>query len=156
MKNGGLTLVELVVVIAIMGIIVLISIPLIRNISTNSQNSKYETYKKSAIYGAKLYLDSYYSDLDIDKDGSCGIILYSELSDRGLLKDIKIDGVTCVNNRLDGVESESYVIVYNNAGNYIYDTQLVCREITNNDNLGSLVYPLSDKLISAKDACNDY
>ncbi len=93
--NNGFTLVELLVVIVILGIITGISIPLIRNLQQNNEMKKYTTYMDSIKYSAKLYVDSYSEDLfGHDKTG-CAIIKYSQLEEKGLLKDISIDDVSC-------------------------------------------------------------
>ena len=96
-KNKGFTLTELLVTIVILGIIMGISIPLIRNIQNNNENKKYDTYVDSLLSGAKLYNDAYGEDLFGNKKNGCNYIKYSDLATKDLVKDIQIDGVSCNN-----------------------------------------------------------
>lgn len=59
----GFTLTELIVVIAIMGVILILALPQVANIQRANKDSKYETYQKSLETAAKLYVDSNTKDL---------------------------------------------------------------------------------------------
>ena len=96
MKNKkGFTLVELLVVVVILGIITGLSIPLIRNIQENNKDREYTAYMDSLIYSAKLYVDSYGEDLFGRHKSGCALIKYKNMVDKGLLKDIPVDKVSC-------------------------------------------------------------
>jgi len=58
LNNKGFTLVELLVTVAILGIISGISIPLIKNIQYQQRIKQFETYKTNMISSAKLYNSS--------------------------------------------------------------------------------------------------
>ena len=91
MKNKkGFTLVELLVAIAIMGIITAIAIPMIRNIREGNENKQYQTYAESLKHAAKLYLDSYEEDMFGRQETGCAIITYNQLKSRNLIKDIPL------------------------------------------------------------------
>ena len=95
MKQKGFTLVELLVVIVILGIITGISIPLIRNIRQNNQNREFDSYMGSLSQSAKLYVDSYDEDLFGRKKSGCAVISYSQMEEKGLLKDITVPNLSC-------------------------------------------------------------
>ena len=97
LNKKGFTLVELLVVIVILGIITGISIPLIRNIQASNEMRKYTTYMDSLKVSAKLYVDSYGEDLFGHSSVGCALIHYSQLEDKGLLKDIALGDVSCKN-----------------------------------------------------------
>ncbi len=96
--NKGFTLVELLVVIVILGIITGISIPLIRNIQEKNEQKQYTTYMDGLKVSAKLYVDSYSDDLFGHEKSGCAIIKYSQLLEKGLVKDIAIGDVSCASN----------------------------------------------------------
>ena len=94
-RNKGFTLTELLVTIVILGIVVGMSIPLIKNIQTNSENKKYNTYMDSLLSGAKLYNDAYNEDLFGNNKNGCAYITYEEMSKKNMIKDIQVDNMTC-------------------------------------------------------------
>lgn len=94
-SKKGFTLMELLVTIVVLGIIVGLSIPVIRNIQRAQIEKKYTTYLDSVGYAAKLYTDSYSSDLYGTKRSGCVYVDYTELNRYKLLKDIDIDGISC-------------------------------------------------------------
>ena len=62
-KSKGFTLIELIVAIAIMGIILLLAFPMMRGIQSSNQDKKFTAYKDSMESSAKLYTDSYQEDM---------------------------------------------------------------------------------------------
>ena len=118
-KNKGFTLTELLVTVVILGIIMGISIPLIKNIRNNDENKKYDTYADSLLSGAKLYNDAYGEDLFGNKKNGCNYIKYSDLATKDLVKDIQIDGVSCNNDY-------TYVRVIKIGDKYSYKPFLTC------------------------------
>ena len=130
MKNKkGFTLVELLVVIVILGIVTGLSIPLIRNIQNNNQKKEYTTYMDTLKYSAKLYIDSYGEDLFGKRKSGCAIIRYSDLNDKGLLKDIPIDNVSCAS------DDDTFVKVVKIDGKYGYATSIGCGKADNGGNV---------------------
>ncbi len=123
MKNRkGFTLVELLVVVVILGIVTGLSIPLIRNIQQSNQDREYSTYMDNLKYSAKLYIDSYGEDLFGRHKSGCAIIRYNELHEKGLLKDIAIDKVSC------GSE-DTFVKVVKMDDKYGYATSIGCGNV---------------------------
>ena len=118
-KTRGFTLIELLVAIVILGIITVMALPAINAFKDQNRLKKYETYERSMISAAKLYTDSYNEDLfGYDKEG-CATITYDQLKEKNLLKDIKIDNVSCAG-------ANTYVVVTKKNNKYTYKTKIVC------------------------------
>ena len=62
-NSAGFTLIELIVVIAIMGIILILALPLVSKIQEANKDRKFQVYQSSIARGAKLYIDSNAKDL---------------------------------------------------------------------------------------------
>ena len=123
MKNKkGFTLVELLVVVVILGIITGLSIPLIRNIQSSNEKKEYTTYRNSIEYSAKLYVDSYGEDLFGKRKTGCALIRYKDLVDKGLLKDIPVDKVSCDS-------GETFVKVVKIDDKYSYASSIGCGSV---------------------------
>ena len=86
LNNQGFTLVELLVAIAILGIISIIALPQISNLQTKNTNIKYETYQKALLSGGKLYVDAYSADMFGNNASGCYDIPYDDLKAKGLVK----------------------------------------------------------------------
>ena len=95
MNRKGFTLVELLVTVAILGIITGLSIPIVRNITQARINKKYDTYLDSLVYATKLYTDSYSDDLYGHKASGCEYVTYNDLARYKLVKDIDLSGISC-------------------------------------------------------------
>ena len=118
-SNKGFTLIELLVAIVILGIITVMALPAINAFQDQNRLKKYETYEKSMVSAAKLYTDSYNEDLfGYDKEG-CAMITYDQLKEKNLLKDIKIDNVSCAG-------ANTYVAVTKKNNKYTYKTKISC------------------------------
>lgn len=129
-KKKGFTLIELIVVIAIMGVILILALPQIGRIRENNRDTKYEAYLESIERAAKLYIDSYSKDLFGYNVSGCVIISYSDLKNVNLIKDFSDTDITC------GNDSETYVQVRKVNEDYQYNTSLVCK----NKDDSSIVY----------------
>ena len=95
MNRKGFTLVELLVTVAILGIVTGLSIPIVRNITQARINKKYDTYLDSLVYATKLYTDSYSDDLYGHKTSGCEYVTYDDLARYKLVKDIDLSGISC-------------------------------------------------------------
>ena len=94
-KNKGFTLVELLVCITILGIITMMSIPIIRNISVKNSSTKFNSYLETVINAAKLYVDSYGEDMFGNNEVGCDYISLRTLKEKKLIKDYDESGITC-------------------------------------------------------------
>lgn len=121
-NNKGFTLIELIVTIAIMGILMLIALPQVQKLQRQNSTKKYEIYKKSLTSAAKLYIDSYKRDLFGNEPGGCKLIKYSELKNANLIKDFQDSNITCAD------DEETYVKVMKLNDEYQYSTSIICRK----------------------------
>lgn len=125
-KTTGFTLVELVVAIAILGIIITIALPVVNGIQVKNEKKKYVSYEESIISSAKLYIDSYGEDKFNKRDlnTQCASIKFEELKSRNLLKSYNLDGVECTGT---GDDIAAYV-VREESGNYKYYPTIICKK----------------------------
>ena len=121
----GFTLIELIVSIAILGLIILLSIPAIKAIMNKGENQKHISYLKALENGAKAYVDSYYEDLFDGKDSGCAFVTYGMLSDKNLIKDFQGDNLSCAT-------ANTFVRVVKYNDNYTYTAYMGCGVKTNN------------------------
>ncbi len=129
MKSKGFTMIELIVAIAIMGVLMIIAVPSITFIQSNNKDAKYVTYEKSIRASSQLYVDNYNQDLFGVKNTGCAVITYEDLKEKDMIEDLQLKDVYC------GGESEGKTFTYvfvrkSKNGNYNYDTHMTCR----NDN----------------------
>lgn len=93
MNNKGFTLSELIVTMAILGVVMAIAFPAITKLQTQNQKQVYETYEKALVNAAKLYVDKFNRDLwDTNlTQATCVKITYCDLEYEDLIK--KFDGM---------------------------------------------------------------
>ena len=121
-NNKGFTMVELVVAVAVLGVLMLIALPTVRMIQINNKNSKYRAYEKSVASSSKLYVDSYGEDLFGKEHTGCAIIFYKDLKERDLVEDIQIKNNDCS-------KDDTYIIVKRTRNkNDHFFPHLTCRE----------------------------
>ncbi len=121
-NNKGFTLIELIVVIAIMGVILILALPQVSKLQRANTNKKYDAYYSSIESATKLYMDSHAKDLFGSNSSGCVTVYYSDLKKQNLIKDFGSSEVTCSS------DEESYVEVRKANDNFLYSTSLVCRD----------------------------
>lgn len=123
MNNKGFTLTELIVTIAIIGIISMIAFPAISKLKTDNENEKYKAYEKVMENGAKLYVDSKKRDLWGENSTGTINISYYMLKTAGLVESFEDSKLNC---------SDSYVCVRNSSyGVITYNTVVICKKKEN-------------------------
>ena len=65
MNNKGFTLLEIILVVAILGVITLIAVPSVSSILNRNKNDQYDNLKKSIISAAKMHVSDNRYDLGI-------------------------------------------------------------------------------------------
>ena len=83
-KNKGFTLVELLVAVVVLGIIMGLSYPMVRNMQKQNDKKQYETYAEGMMTSARLYVDSYDEDMFGHHTSGCAYITYQELEEKDL------------------------------------------------------------------------
>ena len=146
MNRKGFTLVELLVTIAILGIITGISIPTLRAVQANQEDRKYSIYLDNVNYSAKIYTDSYSEDL-FEGDTGCNYVRYDDMRRYNLLKDIDVDGISC-NTEYTVVK----VVKYHEK--YYYSPYIGCGSKTNNAVKADIFRPSKVEKISTCDGSN--
>lgn len=119
-NSRGFTLVELIVVIAIMGVILILALPQVSKIQSANKAKKYEAYKGSFTSAAKIYIDNHKKDLFGNQETGCVTITYDQLKQDNLIKNFSETGVNCNYN------NESKVDVTKDHDQYYYSTNITC------------------------------
>lgn len=115
MRNKkGFTLVELLVAISILGIVTVVSLPMIRVIQSSMSTSKANVYKQALEAAAKNYNDTHAIDTFGYQETGCVDIYYTDLLDAKLLEkfDFSNTGV---------VQDKVFVRVTRNGDDYKYE-----------------------------------
>ncbi|MBQ6323383.1 MAG: prepilin-type N-terminal cleavage/methylation domain-containing protein [Bacilli bacterium] len=127
-RKNAFTLVELLVAITILGIIIALAIPLIRNIQGNQEKQKVQIYHDSIEQSARIYVDTYGRDGFENEDVHCIIIPLSILIEKDLAKDIQIEEKSCHT-------ENSFVKVEKDKNRYTYETYLSCGKVGASGNI---------------------
>ena len=142
-NNKGFTMVELLVAMAIMGLLIIMAFPTIRAIQANNQETKYQNYGDAAISAAKIYTDSYAEDMFVPGVANqFKQIKFEDLIKKDLLKDINISDSSCVD--------KSYVVVVKYKDDYAYCLHLEC--MPKNNPTGKSLYTETNR----KGSCTKY
>ena len=121
-------MVELLVAVAIFGILVVMAFPTMRAVQSFNEKQKFEEYGKTVVSAAKLYVDAYMDDVfpkGLKNDFS--MVSTEELYKKDLIKDIRMSDATCITGL-----SNVRVVKYND--DITYCLHLTCVS-TKNSNL---------------------
>lgn len=117
MNNKGFTLTELLVTIALIGIISGIAFPAISNLQTENKEKSYKEYEKILKNGAKLYAESNSATWSLNSNNK---IKFNDL--KNYIKAYNQNGVKC---------DDSYVCVKKDGNsNLIYTPIAICKKGT--------------------------
>ena len=93
----GFTLVEMLVVLAIMGVILVIVFPSVTQLLRRNEDKEYTYYEQTLLEAAKLYYDQKEVDLAGVNWSGCLEITAQELIDADLLKPFDDEKIDCIN-----------------------------------------------------------
>lgn len=113
----GFTLIELLAVLSIIGVIILISSPIISSLITDSKDQSYERQKEYIENAAKNYMSQNSLKLPDMSEGSSTCIQIITLKQKGFLKDSDIKN-KIDNSTIDGSVNITYK---NNKYTYTYN-----------------------------------
>ena len=136
--NHGFTLVELLTVVVLLGIVMMIAIPSLRNLTYNNSEQQYNYHIKIVEQAAKLYTRNYKSELENDKTTTCFNIPYQALLKEDLIEE---EEISCEGN---------IILERRNREGFNYTYYLTCKDSSDKIIHASETIPLHCKGISGR------
>lgn len=127
-NNHGFTLVELLTVVVLLGIVMMIAIPSLRNLTYNNSVQQYNYHEKFVEEAAKLYVKNYKSELEKDKTSTCFNIPYKALLKEDLIEEeeISCEGNIILERRSrEGYNHSYYLTCRDSGGNIVHASESI-------------------------------
>lgn len=107
----GFTLTEMIAVIAIIGLVLLISIPVTQNMMKSNREQQFMTYVESVEKALKTYADIRMAN-NTEKTGANGVSI-EDLVSIGYIKEFKVEDFVVVNKSFDLKKEDSGKVIIN-------------------------------------------
>lgn len=121
MGNGNsekaFTLIELLAVVVLMGLIITMAIPALRNLTYNAEEREYKYHRQLVHEAAKLYTKNFRGELD-SEDASCFNIPYQALLQEDLIEE---ENIRCNGN---------IILEKRKMNGYDYNYYLTCKDVS--------------------------
>ena len=109
-NRKAFTLIEMLVVVIVLGVILAIAIPSVRNLINQNRNRKYQVHMSIVEEKTKLFIDRYHGELE-SSSANCFQIDYQDLLDQDFIteQDVYCRGSIIIRKNSDDFEAEYYL-----------------------------------------------